>query len=231
MSKPTLIYWGIKGQAFPARIALHMAGVDFEDRMIFKIEDWFGENAMRSQYEAKNALANLPCLELKDGTVINQSGAVLRHVARKHDLYGADIIDNARVDEVIGHLEDGWRALGRLPDDKHKFLEAREQFKSEMVTWMYGSLDRYIEKNGTEFSAAKKPTIADAYLIALTLRIAAACDTESSELLKPYPKVLAVYAATSSLPPVAAYLKEAEKMYFNAPDAAWGAFPMPATSS
>merc|ERR1711957_113036 len=77
MSKPTLGYWKIRGLAQSDRLQLAHAGVDFEDRHFEKGEEW-------AEMKAKltGCFANLPYM--KDGDFeVAENVAVTRYIAQK----------------------------------------------------------------------------------------------------------------------------------------------------
>ena len=98
--KLTLTYWPLHGLGAAPRMALHFAGVEFDDVLVGGADKWFGEQSKAIGAE-KNALVNLPYLTTPEGEVIVQSQAVLRHIGRTQQLYGATAKDAARVDRII----------------------------------------------------------------------------------------------------------------------------------
>jgi len=107
MAPIVLAYWDIRGLAQPIRLLLEHVGEDWEDKYYvcgpaptFDKSCWFG---------IKNSLglpfANLPYLI--DGEVkLVQSGAIMRYIARKHDLLGQTPEEQVRVDLVDAEIND-----------------------------------------------------------------------------------------------------------------------------
>ena len=82
MPKYKLTYFDINGgRAEPIRIALHAAGIDFEDNRISFAE--FAEMRSGTRFNS------VPVLEI-DGAQITQSNALSRYVGKKADLYPTD---------------------------------------------------------------------------------------------------------------------------------------------
>lgn len=97
---PTVLaYWDIRGLAEPIRLLLHYVGEEFEDKHFstgpapdFNKECWTG---------VKHSLGldfpNLPYYI--DGDIkLTQSNAILRHLARKYNLYGSTPQEQAAAD-------------------------------------------------------------------------------------------------------------------------------------
>lgn len=66
-------YWGIRGLGAPMRMMLEYSGADYEDTLYTDPNAWFG--GKKPELLKKNALANLPYLEMPDGSVVSESNA------------------------------------------------------------------------------------------------------------------------------------------------------------
>lgn len=97
-----LTYFPVRGRVEPSRLLLALAGVPYDFEVV-PVETWRGPDGKERMLK-RTPFGQLPLLE--DGaTVICQSGAILRYLARKLGLYGGGIEESARVDEVLetGH--------------------------------------------------------------------------------------------------------------------------------
>jgi hypothetical protein len=104
MPKLVLHYFdfdGSRGEA--ARLAMHIAGVVFEDNRIAR-GDWA---AQRDKYPFQA----LPVLEV-DGRMIAQSNTINRYVGKLTGLYPKDDLQAALVDEVMDAVEDSSTRIG-----------------------------------------------------------------------------------------------------------------------
>lgn len=127
---PTLAYWNIRGLAQPIRLLLEYTGTEFEDKMYecgpapkFDKSCWF---------DIKSSLGldfpNLPYYV--DGEVkITQSNAIMRYIARKHDLCGKSESEKIRVDVMENQAMDFRNGFVRLcygdfDGQKQTYLEA-----------------------------------------------------------------------------------------------------------
>jgi len=104
---PTLGYWKIRGLAQPMRMMLHYAGEDFED--VHYEQGDAPEYSRDAWMKVKHTLGldfpNLPYYI--DGKIkITQSNAILRYIARKHDLLGKTEEEKANVDIMLENAMD-----------------------------------------------------------------------------------------------------------------------------
>ncbi|VDN34708.1 unnamed protein product [Gongylonema pulchrum] len=90
-------YFPIRGLGEPIRLLLADQGIQFEDDR-FNTDDW---PSLKPQFQ----FGQVPCL-VDDGEQIVQSGAILRHLARKHDLYGSNELDATYADMFYEGVRD-----------------------------------------------------------------------------------------------------------------------------
>ena len=83
MPKVTLYYFDFEGRAQPTRVALHHAGVDFEDVRV-PFAEW-------KDRKATMLGGSMPVIEI-DGVQINQSLAIGRWAGKQSSLYPEDPI-------------------------------------------------------------------------------------------------------------------------------------------
>lgn len=112
---PTLGYWKIRGLAQPMRLMLNYVGEDFEDKFY---EQGDGPEFSRAAWlDVKPTMGldfpNLPYYF--DGDVkITQSNAILRHIARKHNLMGKTDVEQANVDMMLENAMDFRNGVVRM---------------------------------------------------------------------------------------------------------------------
>jgi len=131
MSKPRLIYFDFAGsRGEECRIALHLAGVDFED-VRAKGEDW---PAMKDS----TPFGSLPVLEMPGRTPLADSNAILVYIGRQHRLHPRDDFEAARHEALMCAVEDIRHAISptmRISDPEHKRLAREALAANELRTW------------------------------------------------------------------------------------------------
>ena len=99
MTKPKLTYFDAPvSRGEECRLALHLAGIDFEDARI-NAATW---QAMK----AETPYGGLPVLELPGHPPLAHSNAILVLIGRRHGLHPADDFDAARHEGMMQHVED-----------------------------------------------------------------------------------------------------------------------------
>jgi prostaglandin-H2 D-isomerase / glutathione transferase len=131
MSRPRLIYFDFAGsRGEECRIALHLAGIDFEDVRV-KGEDW---PAMK----ASTPFGAMPVLEIPGKPALAHSNAILVLIGRQHALHPADAFEAARHESLMCAVEELRHTITptlRITDPELK-RKAREALAAnELGTW------------------------------------------------------------------------------------------------
>lgn len=153
MSNVTLTYFNTGGRGEPLRIALHAAGVDFEDHRISFAE--FG------QLVPTLPLGAVPVIDI-DGTRYTQSNALLRFYGKQAGLYPENAWEAYKADEVMGATEDVTHKMVQsfgLKDDA--LIAARAAFVKGPATQYLTLLDARLKAAGGDYFAGGKLTVAD----------------------------------------------------------------------
>ena len=140
------------GRGEPIRIALHAAGIEFEDeRLSF---EQFGEMRLGTPFNA------LPVLSV-DGADISQTNSLLRYVGKMADLYPTDNLQALYCDEVMSVLEDINHKVGQTLFLQGEELQlAREKLVDGWLTTFVKGLDKLLARGG-EYFADNQLTVAD----------------------------------------------------------------------
>ena len=154
MTRYKLSYFDFDGgRGEPIRIALHAAGIDFEDNRLSFAE--FGE--MRGD----TPFNSVPVLEI-DGAAVTQTNALCRYVGRMAGLYPVDDLQALYCDEVLGALEDVSHHIVRtfgLQGDE--LQNAREKLVDGWLSVFLRGLDKLLARGGGEYFADNSLTVAD----------------------------------------------------------------------
>jgi glutathione S-transferase len=148
MSKPKLIYFDAPvSRGEECRLALHVAGVDFEDARL-KREDW-------PALKPKTPFGALPVLEMPGRAPLAQTNAILVLIGRQHGLHPKDDFEAARHEAVMCHVEDLRAAVTpsmRMTDEAEK-KKAREVLATSYLPTWAEQVERQIG-DGPFFSGA-----------------------------------------------------------------------------
>lgn len=154
MSKYKVTYFDIAGgRAEPIRIAMHAAGLGFEDvRWSFPE---FGEKRESLRFNA------VPAVEI-DGKTITQSNAISRYFGKMTDLYPTDAMQALYCDEVLEALEDLTHYIVQTFGLKGEELKAaREALVAGRLPTFIKGLDELLARGGGRYFAGQSLTIAD----------------------------------------------------------------------
>lgn len=131
MSKPRLIYFDFSGsRGEECRIALHLAGVDFDDVRIPSAE-W-------PVLKPKTPFGSLPILELPGKPPLAQTNAILVYIGRKHGLHPRDDFEAARHEALMNYVEDLNHNISptlRIADETQKRAAREELTRNYLPMW------------------------------------------------------------------------------------------------
>jgi glutathione S-transferase len=154
MPKLKLSYFDFHGgRAEPARLALHIGGVAFEDHRFAYPE--FAE------FRKTTPFGQVPVLEV-DGVMITQSDAIARYAGKLTGLYPTDAYQALLCDEVLSVIEDASVKISptyRMTGEAQK--EARLALANESMPVYLRWLERQLLANGGEYFVENRLTIAD----------------------------------------------------------------------
>ena len=154
MNKLKLTYFDFSGgRAEPARLAMHIGGIPFEDHR-FASRDF-------PEIRKTTPLNQVPTLHVNE-VQITQSDAITRYVGKLAGLYPVDEFQALLCDEVMAALEEINIKIGAT------FGMTGDALKSAREALATGPLPRYLrwlqnqlENHGGEFFADNRLTIAD----------------------------------------------------------------------
>jgi glutathione S-transferase len=155
MPKIKLTYFDFHGgRGEPARMALSIGGVAFEDERVPPAE--WGKRKPGTRFGA------MPVLEV-DGKTVTQSNGINRYVGKLAKLYPTDAWQAALCDEVMDAVEDiGVKigaTLGPMKEDERK--AQREALADGPITFYLMRLQQLLEEHGGEYFADGRLTVAD----------------------------------------------------------------------
>jgi prostaglandin-H2 D-isomerase / glutathione transferase len=197
MTKPKLTYFDAPvSRGEECRLALSLAGIDFEDVRL-KPAEW-------AVLKPASPYGAMPTLELPGKPVIGHSNAILVYIGRTSGLHPKDDFEAARHEGMMSHCEDLRTVLAltmRMPDDEKK--RKREEYSSSMIPeWC-----AFAEKNITgPFFAGEKPHVVDAKIHMIVRWLGSGkLDHVPATIVKGFPKLMAAHDAVAEHPAVKAW--------------------------
>lgn len=189
MSKPKLIYFDAPvSRGEECRLALHAAGVDFEDVRI-KRETW-------PALKPTTPYGAVPVLEWPGHPPLAHSNAILVLVGRLHGLHPSDPFEAARHEAMLCHVEDLRAHVTpsmRLSDEAEK-KKAREALaEGYLPTWA-----GYTEKqlgDGPFFAGAKLNVVDIKLHLAVRWFASGALDHIPATIFAGFPKLMRLHEA------------------------------------
>jgi glutathione S-transferase len=200
MSQLKLTYFDIHGgRGEPARLALHIGGIAFEDHRFA-----FPEFA---ELRKATPFGQVPTLHV-DGVLVTQSDAITRYAGKLTGLYPTDAYQALLCDEVMNAIEDANVKMGPTYGMTGDALKAARTALAEGPLPMYLRwLQAQLEAHGGEYFADKRLTIADLKVFVYVRGlISGRLDHVPTDLVeKVAPKVMAHMQRIAQLPAVAQY--------------------------
>jgi len=155
---PKFGYWAIQARADQIRLALAYAGEDYEDTA-YKFEGTTTEGSP-DHWKSNKFTLGLPFPNLPyyiDGDVkLSQSNAILRHVGRKHNLYGKDANEASEIDMLV---DTAWDVCDALIKIIFADFAALKEKHCESMTEKFKELSTYL--GSKKFFMGDNLTIAD----------------------------------------------------------------------
>ena len=200
MTKPRLIYFDAPvSRGEECRLALHVAGVDFDDVRI-------DQNAWPAM-KAQTPYGALPLLELPGHAPLAHSNAILVLIGRRHGLHPADDFEAARHEGMMQHVE----TLRAVISPTMRMAEAdKKAARDELVAGFLPEWASAANKNisGTPFFGGATLNVVDLklYMVVRWLR-GGKVDHIPATIFADYPKLTGVHDAVRDHPRVVSWLQ------------------------
>lgn len=202
MTRPRLIYFDAPvSRGEECRLALHLAGVDFEDVRI-PIADW---PALKPQMP----YGALPVLELPGQPLLAHSNAILVLIGRRYGLHPADDFEAARHEGMMEHVEALRAAVSptlRMPEAEKK--AAREALVAGFLPAWGEAAERNIR--GTPYFGGDTLQVVDLKIhMAVRWLTGGKLDHVPASIFSAYPKLMGVHDAVRDHPGIEAWYAKA----------------------
>ncbi len=198
MAKYRLTYFDFSAsRGLECRLAMHLAGVDFEDNRI-SFDQW-------SQLKPTTPYGSLPMLERDGEPVLGQCNAILAYIGRQYGLHPKDPWKAAMHEAIFNYVE-SYRAIAQkvTSKDEAEKKQLREEFAAGYLQTWAKSLESQIEG---PFFEGDEIHIADIKVYTIVQSIVGGkIDYVTAASFEPFPKLLALHAAVHSHPKVAEWV-------------------------
>jgi prostaglandin-H2 D-isomerase / glutathione transferase len=189
MNKPKLTYFDAPvSRGEECRLALHLAGVDFEDVRV-KSADW---PALKLQ----TPFGGVPTYEEPGRPVLAQSNAILTLIGRRHGLHPTDDFTAALHEAVMQHVEDLRAQVAptiRIKDEAEKRRVREALVESFLPIWA-----QYTERqlgNGPFFAGEKLHVVDLKLHMAVRWFVGGKVDYIPATIFAASPKLLRIHDA------------------------------------
>jgi glutathione S-transferase len=190
MSKPKLTYFDAPiSRGEECRLALHIAGVDFEDNRI-KAADW-------PALKPTTPFGSMPVLELEGKPALAHSNAILVYVGRTYGLHPKDAFEAAQHEAMMTHVEDLRANVAptlRIKDEAEK-KAARETLAATYLPAWGASAEKNIRSDGPFFAGANLSVVDLKLFVAVRWLASGKLDHIPATIFAPYKKLVRVHDA------------------------------------
>lgn len=193
----TLYYLPLRARMENTRLILAHGNVPYEYNEL-SFAEW-------GEAKAKNEICNfnqLPAIKTQKGTVISQSGAIVRYAAKLAGCFPADIDEAAEADMILELTQE----MNLINPIQCYFTIDSDTYKEKYATY-FGAFPSQITAaqvilGERKFYGGDKPHYGDFALF----HICEATVFVAPDSLEPYPAINSWYKAMLALPAVAAYM-------------------------
>ena len=132
-----LYYLPLRARAETIHLILEYGKIPYQS-IIIPFKEW---PALKYKKEI-NLFGQLPSLSLPDGTVISESGAIIRFVARLANVYPSNELELVKADMLLELSQDMYtinRVLCLYEKDSELWQAKRDQYFSSFPLWLSGT--------------------------------------------------------------------------------------------
>lgn len=182
MTRPKLTYFDTpRSRGEECRLALVLAGVDFEDNRIAQ-DAW-------AALKPTTPFGSLPVFEMPGKPAVSQSNAILTHIGRRYGLLPADEWEALRLESLLSAAEDLRHAVSKtfgIQDPEELKRKRAELVEGPITTWA-SSMEKQIVG---PFVSGAQISIADVkvFVVAGWFK-SGALDHVPSDVLSKFPKL------------------------------------------
>jgi glutathione S-transferase len=189
LTRPKLTYFDAPvSRGEECRLALHVAGVDFEDVRL-KRDEW-------AALKPTTPFGSLPTFEVEGHAPLAQSNAILVYIGRHWGLHPKDDWEAARHEAMMSHLEDLRAAISptlRIADEAEK-KKAREAVATTTLPAWCTFAERQMG-DGPFFGGAKPSVVDFKIYVVVRWLTSGALDHIPTSIVQGFPKLMRAHDA------------------------------------
>jgi glutathione S-transferase len=198
MTKPRLTYFDSpRSRGEECRLALWLAGVEFEDRRLPRGE-W-------PALKPKTPFGSLPIFEIEGKPAVSQSNAILGHIGRRYGLLPKDDWEAMRLESLLSAAEDLRHAVNRtigIKDEAELRQKRADLVAGPIKTWG-ANMERQVVG---PFAGGAEISVADVKLfIVVGWLKSGVLDHVPADCLDEFPKLNKLYESVKQHPKVVAW--------------------------
>jgi len=188
MSKPRLTYFDAPAsRGEECRLALHLAGVPFEDVRI-KRDAW-------AALKPTTPYGSMPLLDLPGKPTLAHSNAILGYIGRTYDLHPTDAVEAARHEGLMEYVEDLRHKLSpTIRMEAPERQRVREQLAAEYLPTWGANVERQLG-DGPFVAGAKLHVVDIKLYIVVRWLTSGIVDHIPATIFDAYPKLMRVHDA------------------------------------
>jgi glutathione S-transferase len=137
MPKVTIAYFEARARVEPIRVILEELAIPYEDQKV-SFETW-------AKMKSEVPFGALPSYREGDMEIF-QSHAIIRHLARVHDLYGSTEAERVRCDVIEEAISDLSELVGKAPW-RTNFADERADYIADELGPTLDRLERFLKSN------------------------------------------------------------------------------------
>lgn len=200
-AKYKLSYFAGRGRGEVLRLLFAGAGQEFEDDRLTG-DSW-------AALKPKTPYGQMPILTVDNKTMINQTGAIARFIAREFGLYGTNNLESSKCDVIFETYNDVFTEMVKVffEKDEAKKAENSKKLNTEVLPKYFAFMAKLLKENGGKCLVGSKLSLADVAFFDMVDKI-----TEGkgmgADLYKDFAEIKTFYENVQKLPNMQKYLEK-----------------------
>ncbi|XP_078064701.1 hematopoietic prostaglandin D synthase-like isoform X1 [Mustelus asterias] len=196
MSNYKLTYFKIRGRAETARYIFAYSGIKYEENTV-EMANW-------PSIKQSLLFKQIPVLKVDD-TVLNQSAAIARYLAKETGIAGKSNLEQAQVDAVVDTINDFMNMFPWTEKDLAVKQKITEDVFANNIPLLLDGLSKLLEDR--MWFVGDSVTWADFHWAVCSITLT----NLNVDILHNYPKLLALKERVEALPKIAAWIEQRPK--------------------